>query len=429
MRVNLEFFVRQKRITRRGTAPLVGDTAGHYTFRVEFDEEWDGLAKVVVFRNGSHTAQMLYTGQARLPAQVCGRGELYVACHGYKNLGDEAAVIRTIRMTRPVRLLGSAPMAGDEAQPYTPTLFEQVVAAADAANRAREQLLRDKAAGAFDGRAARVTVGSTRTGAQDSEARVYATGTEQDLALHFVIPRGSQGLPGQKGETGPQGPKGDTGAGLSILGCFSSLEELSASVSEPAAGDAYGVGAQAPYDIYIYHTSGWVNYGPLQGAKGETGPQGPKGDPGADGANGADGTNGADGRGVSGVSYSSATKKWTVSYTDGTSQALTGPEIPALLRELTDDAAHRTVTDAEKEAWNGKSDFSGSYDDLTDKPSGFTPAAHNQAASTVTAGTFAGQVAANASGQTPGSFLLRNSKVSAAEEDPTVNGEIVWVRG
>ena len=132
---------------------------------------------------------------------------------------------------------------------------------------------------------------------------------------------------------------------------------------------------------------------------------------------------------MSGVSYSSATKKWTVSYTDGTSQALTGPEIPALLRELTDDADHRTVTDAEKETWNGKSDFSGSYDDLTNKPSGFTPAAHNQAASTVTAGTFAGQVAANSAGQTPGSFLLRNSKVSAAEEDPTVNGEIVWVRG
>ena len=87
--MNLEFFVKQKRITRKGTAPLVGDTAGHYTFRVEFDEEWEGLAKVVVFRNGSHTAQVLYTGQTLLPAQVCGRGELYVACHGYKTFQSE----------------------------------------------------------------------------------------------------------------------------------------------------------------------------------------------------------------------------------------------------------------------------------------------------------------------------------------------------
>ena len=63
------------------------------------------------------------------------------------------------------------------------------------------------------------------------------------------------------------------------------------------------------------------------------------------------------------------------------------------------------------------------------KTSSFTPAAHNQAASTVTAGTFTGQVAANSAGQTPGTMVLRNSKLAAASEDPTVNGEIVWVYG
>ena len=43
-------------------------------------------------------------------------------------------------------------------------------------------------------------------------------------------------------------------------------------------------------------------------------------------------------------------------------------KIPSALSDLTADATHRTVTDAEKAAWNGKSDFSGSYNDLTDKP-------------------------------------------------------------
>lgn len=43
-------------------------------------------------------------------------------------------------------------------------------------------------------------------------------------------------------------------------------------------------------------------------------------------------------------------------------------DIPANLSGLSDDANHRTVTDAEKSAWNAKSDFSGSYNDLTDKP-------------------------------------------------------------
>lgn len=42
--------------------------------------------------------------------------------------------------------------------------------------------------------------------------------------------------------------------------------------------------------------------------------------------------------------------------------------IPDELADLSDDSTHRLVTDTEKSAWNGKSDFSGSYNDLTDKP-------------------------------------------------------------
>lgn len=44
------------------------------------------------------------------------------------------------------------------------------------------------------------------------------------------------------------------------------------------------------------------------------------------------------------------------------------PSIPTALSDLTDDSTHRLVTDTEKSTWNGKSDFSGSYNDLTDKP-------------------------------------------------------------
>lgn len=38
------------------------------------------------------------------------------------------------------------------------------------------------------------------------------------------------------------------------------------------------------------------------------------------------------------------------------------------LSDLQEDATHRTVTDTEKQSWNSKSDFSGSYNDLEDKP-------------------------------------------------------------
>lgn len=43
-------------------------------------------------------------------------------------------------------------------------------------------------------------------------------------------------------------------------------------------------------------------------------------------------------------------------------------KIPSTLSELGEDSTHRVVTDTEKAAWNAKSNFSGSYNDLSDKP-------------------------------------------------------------
>lgn len=110
----------------------------------------------------------------------------------------------------------------------------------------------------------------------------------------------------------------------------------------------------------------------------------------------------------------------------------------------------QSLSDSEKQQARenigaGTSDFSGSYNDLTDLPSEFPPAAHSAskvtsgtfaaaripslAASKITAGTFAGAVVANSAGQAPGTSLVRNSKLVAEEATPTVNGEIFWVYG
>lgn len=43
-------------------------------------------------------------------------------------------------------------------------------------------------------------------------------------------------------------------------------------------------------------------------------------------------------------------------------------EIPKNLSDLQDDSEHRTVTDAEKQSWDNKSDFDGNYESLTGKP-------------------------------------------------------------
>lgn len=67
--------------------------------------------------------------------------------------------------------------------------------------------------------------------------------------------------------------KGETGQGFVVKGKYDSLELLQSSVPTPSAGDAYGVGAADPYNIYIYDgvSSTWVDYGQLQGAKGDKG--------------------------------------------------------------------------------------------------------------------------------------------------------------
>ena len=87
------------------------------------------------------------------------------------------------------------------------------------------------------------------------------------------------------------------GAGFTILGYYDTIEALNAAVEAPKAGEMYGIGTAAPYDIYVWDAVGgqWVNNGAIQGPKGdpgETGPQGPKGDPGDTGPQGPQGPKG-----------------------------------------------------------------------------------------------------------------------------------------
>ena len=66
------------------------------------------------------------------------------------------------------------------------------------------------------------------------------------------------------------------GKDFQILGFYESLDELRAAVDKPVRGDAYGVGTEAPYLIYVYDglNDCWVNNGSIQGPKGETGEKG-----------------------------------------------------------------------------------------------------------------------------------------------------------
>ena len=94
-----------------------------------------------------------------------------------------------------------------------------------------------------------LTIGSVTSG---EVASATITGEAPNQTLNFVLEKGD---------------KGDTGANFTILGYFDTLAALQAAVPNPKAGDAYGVGTAAPYDIYIWDSvhSKWVNNGNLQG--------------------------------------------------------------------------------------------------------------------------------------------------------------------
>lgn len=57
-----------------------------------------------------------------------------------------------------------------------------------------------------------------------------------------------------------------TGEGIKILSHFDTLEELQSAVSSPNAGDAFSVGANLPYNLYIFDflNGVWKNYGPIR---------------------------------------------------------------------------------------------------------------------------------------------------------------------
>ena len=111
---------------------------------------------------------------------------------------------------------------------------------------------------------------------------------------------------GATGAQGQQGEKGETGSGFKVLGYYATESALSAAVTNPAAGDAYGIGTAEPYDIYIWDgvNRKWVNNGALQGAKGDQGIQGEQGIQGIQGPAGKDGKTP-----VVGVDYFTASDK------------------------------------------------------------------------------------------------------------------------
>lgn len=75
---------------------------------------------------------------------------------------------------------------------------------------------------------------------------------------------GPTGAPGSNGSDGADGKDGKDGKNFTILGYKDTLEQLQEEVPNPNQGDAYGVGTEEAYDIYVYDVEkGWLNNGSI----------------------------------------------------------------------------------------------------------------------------------------------------------------------
>lgn len=230
--------VRQRKIHVKNPTAVIRNGVGVDELLLDMDDEWKTMTSIVCVFTTHYTAQeqqtetvekedgsteevtktvtvdkqiakeMLMTfGQPVAVPWECltETGRLSVSCTGYV---EEEKVMTTMEPDSFWTVVQNGAVTGDTTMEPTPTLYEQVLAAAGAANgaaiyanRVAEQLLTAAAGGVYDGKdgeSATIRLGTVSTGASGTDAMVTNTGTEHHAVLNFVLPRGSQGVKGDK---------------------------------------------------------------------------------------------------------------------------------------------------------------------------------------------------------------------------------------
>ena len=317
--------VRQRKIYVKAPQTVVRNGVNVDVLELDMDDEWAEMTSIVcVFSNGAVKKEILHTfgQQITVPWECLAEtGVLMLGITGY--VGSQK-VMTTMNADNGWEIVQNSETTGEEPLQPTQTLTQQLLeaaasanSAAEAANAAKQELLTAAENGEFNGTDGRdgekgdkgdaftyedfteeqleslkqgpigppgasgsdgvgiQSVEQTTTSSSDGGSNVITVTKTDGSKSTFTVKNGSKGSQGEKGDTGAQGPKGDkgdTGAGFRILGYYDTLGQLTEAVTGPQDGDAYGVGTAAPYDIYIYDAEkGWVNNGPIQGAKGDKG--------------------------------------------------------------------------------------------------------------------------------------------------------------
>ena len=234
------------------TPIVVADTHNYQTAEAVFrGTEWEPCSKWAHFIKDSETYDVPFHRDEITADQsldlTAGTWQVYI--HG--NVYDADTDTVTTRITTNTALLKVE--AAETESPFpsvTPSFAETLAAEIENALQIASGVRQDAASGAFNGATFKPTVSISG-----------------DLSW-----TNDKGLPNPDG-VNIKGVPGDPGDDFRIIGYYDSLDALETSVTEPFPGDAYGVGVEQPYDIYIWDAVGvrWVNNGPVQGAKGDPG--------------------------------------------------------------------------------------------------------------------------------------------------------------
>lgn len=234
------------------TPIVVADTHNYQTAAAVFrGTEWEPCSKWAHFIKDGDTYDVPFHSDEITADQsldlTAGTWQVYI--HGNAYDADTDTVTTRIT-TNTAYLKVEAAETESPFPPVTPSFAETLAAEIENALQVANGVRQDAASGAFNG-----------------ATFMPAVSTSGDLSW-----TNDKGLPNPD-SVNIKGVPGKDGNDFQILGYYDSLDTLEASVNAPAPGDAYGVGVEQPYDIYIWDAVGnqWVNNGPVQGAKGEPG--------------------------------------------------------------------------------------------------------------------------------------------------------------
>jgi hypothetical protein len=204
----MKFLVKKQQIDCIERDKLADGQIAFVSFRFVFDNEWEGLYKVVQFMQGENT----YNISLGVDGYSCKMpSELQAGCAEMSLFGyapDDETALRATTAAIKLRIEQSGfSSSGSEVVPPTPDLYQQLIAKID-----------EKIASVHDG--ANGKDGVDGASAYEIAVENGYTGTEAEWLTSLKGQKGERGEKGEKGDTGEQGlqgiqgekgEKGDTG--------------------------------------------------------------------------------------------------------------------------------------------------------------------------------------------------------------------------